>query len=300
MKVAFLGLGKMGTPMARHLLEAGHQLTVYNRTASRADALGGAANRAHSPADAVASGIDVVFTMLADDAAVEHVVFGPSGLLEALPEGAVHVCTSTISASLGRRLVDAHRRGAQHYVSAPVFGRPEAAEAARLFVVAAGPADQIARCRPLFDTFAQGVFIVGDSAPTANVVKLAGNFTIAAMLETLGEAFALVRRAGVTPRQFLEVVNGALFKSPLYQNYGTLIAEERFEPPGFRLKLGLKDVRLALQAGEALTVPLPLASLLRDRFLEAMAHGDADRDWAAVTQVSARTAGLATPVASGE
>ncbi len=291
MKIAFLGLGNMGLPMAGHLAGAGHQVTVYNRTPERADALGDV-RRAATPRGAVAEA-DVVVTMLADDTAVESVVFGSeTGFFGAMPRGAVHVSMSTISVALATRLARAHAAAGHRYLSAPVFGRPEAAQAARLWIVVAGPTDTVERCRPLFDAMGQGVSVVGDEAPRANVVKLAGNFTIAAMLETLGEAFAMVRRAGVAPAQFLEVVNSALFKSPLYQNYGTLIAEERFQPPGFRLKLGLKDIRLALQAAEALTVPLPLASLVRDHFLAAMAHGDGDQDWAVVTQVAARTAGM--------
>ncbi len=291
MKVAFLGLGNMGLPMAQHLVAAGQQVTVYNRTASRADAVHGAQHAA-TPTEA-AAGADVLITMLADDAAVEHVAFGAhAGFFKSLPPGALHVSMSTISVALARRLTQAHAEAGHGYVSAPVFGRPEAAQAAKLWVVAAGAHQDVARGKPLFDAIAQGTFEVSDDPPTANAVKLAGNFMIAAMLETLGEAFALVRRAGVSPQQFLEVVNGSLFKSPLYQNYGSLIAEERFEPPGFRLKLGLKDVRLTLQAGEAFAVPLPIASLLRDQFLSAVARGDAERDWAAVSQVTARNAGL--------
>ncbi len=292
MNIAFLGLGNMGLPMAGHLVAAGQQVTVYNRTPERADALGAQVRRVSTPREAVAEA-EVVITMLADDAAVEAVMFDEeTGCLRAMPRGATHVSMSTISVALAGRLADAHRTAGHHYLSAPVFGRPEAARARKLSIVAAGPSDVVARCRPLFDAMGQAVFVVGDDAPTANVVKLAGNFTIAAMLETLGEAFAVVTRAGVRPAQFLEVVNGALFKSPLYQNYGTLIAEQRFDPPGFRLKLGLKDVRLAMQAAEALTVPLPLASLVRDHFLAALAHGDGELDWAAVSQVSARSAGL--------
>jgi 3-hydroxyisobutyrate dehydrogenase-like beta-hydroxyacid dehydrogenase len=294
MNIAVLGLGNMGLPIARHLVAAGHRVGVYNRSPGRADVLGTQVHRATSPREAGAAA-DVVVTMLADDQAVEDVVFAThSGLLPGMTPGAIHVSMSTISIAMARRLVDAHRRAGHEYVSAPVFGRPEVAESAQLFVVAAGRQAVLAKCRPLFDAIAQGVVTVGDDPPTANVVKLAGNFAIAAMLETLGETFALVRRAGVPPQLFLEIVNGALFKSPLYQNYGTLVAEQRFEPPGFRLKLGFKDVRLALQAGESFTVPLPLASLLRDHFLEAIAHGDGDRDWAALAEVSARNAGLET------
>ncbi len=290
MKVAFLGLGNMGLPMARNLARAGHQVTVYNRTAKRAELLGSDVAHVTSPRDA-AAGAEVAVTMLADDDAVEHVVFGEKGLMAGLAKDAVHTSMSTISVALARRLADAHGAAGQRYVSAPVFGRPEAAEAAKLWVVAAGARDSIARCRPIFDAVGQGVFELGDDPVAANVAKLAGNFTLAAMIETLGEAYALVRGAGIEPKQFLEIVNGALFKSPVYQNYGTIIAERRFEPAGFRLKLGLKDVRLALAAAESEAVPLPLASLIRDHFLSAIAHGDAERDWAAVTTVSERAAG---------
>jgi 3-hydroxyisobutyrate dehydrogenase-like beta-hydroxyacid dehydrogenase len=288
--VAFLGLGNMGLPMAHNLLEAGHNLTVYNRTASRAEALGSGVPRANAPAEAV-RGVEVAVTMLADDAAVEEVVFGAGSVLSALPAHAVHVSMSTISVGLARKLAAAHAEAGQGYVSAPVFGRPEAAGAAKLWVVAAGARDAIARCRPLFDAMGQGTFEVAEDPAAANVVKLAGNFMLAAMIETLGEAYALVRRAGVEPKSFLEIVNGALFKSPVYQNYGGIIADQRFEPAGFRLKLGLKDVRLALAAGEDEQVPLPLASLVRDHFLSALAHGEAERDWAALAMVSERAAG---------
>ncbi|MGE5362343.1 MAG: NAD(P)-dependent oxidoreductase [Bacteroidales bacterium] len=289
MKVAFLGLGNMGLPMARNLAKAGHHVSVYNRTATRADLLGPEVARAGTPGEAVAA-VEVAITMLADDEAVESLVFGEDGVLAALPRGAVHASMSTISVALARRLAAAHTAAGQRYVSAPVFGRPEAAEAAKLWVVAAGPHDGVDRCGPIFDAVGQGVFTVGEDAASANVVKLAGNFTLAAIIETLGEAYALVRRAGVAPKQFLDIVNGALFKSPVYQNYGTLIADERFEPAGFRLKLGLKDTRLALAAAEAEQVPLPLASLIRDHFLSALAHGDAERDWAALAMVSERAA----------
>ncbi len=298
MRIAFLGLGNMGLPMARNLAAAGHDLTVYNRHQARADELaagvargGPPVRQAATPGEAVRDA-EIAITMLADDAAVEQVVFENRGILASLPRDAAHVSMSTISVGLADRLSGAHHQAGQAFVSAPVFGRPEAAADAKLWVVAAGPEAQVSRCRPAFDAVAQGLFVVGDTPSTANLVKLAGNFTLAGMIETLGEAFALVRRAGVTAQQFLEVVNTSLFKSPVYQNYGTIIANERFEPAGFRLKLGLKDARLALEAAGALAVPLPLASLVRDHFLAAIAHGDAEKDWSTVATVSARAAGL--------
>jgi 3-hydroxyisobutyrate dehydrogenase-like beta-hydroxyacid dehydrogenase len=200
---------------------------------------------------------------------------------------------STIGHGFSRRLVSEHGARGQRYVAAPVFGRPDAAQAAKLSIVAAGPADAIERCHPLFDAMGQGVEVVGEDPPVANVVKLAGNFVLASAIEALGEAFALVRKHGVEPKRFLDIANGRLIRSPVYENYGNLIASERYQPAGFKLRHGLKDVRLALAAGEEVTTPLPLASLLRDHYLAAMARGWSDLDWAALAKLSAVNAGLA-------
>ena len=177
-------------------------------------------------------------------------------------------------------------------MAAPVFGRPEAAEAKRLLVVAAGPAEAVERCRPLLEAIGRKLFVIGTDAPAAHALKLAGNFLIASMLETLSEAFALVRKSGVDPAQFLEIANGSLFQSPVYEHYGKLIVEERFEPAGFRMRLGLKDVGLILRAAEAAAVPLPMASLIRDQMLSAIARGQGDLDWASLARVAAENAGL--------
>jgi 3-hydroxyisobutyrate dehydrogenase-like beta-hydroxyacid dehydrogenase len=292
MRVGFIGLGSMGLPMAENLLRAGHELAVYNRTASRAEPLARLGARpAASPGDA-AAGVEVLVTMLAEDAAVEAVVLGEHGVLAALGPDAVHLGMSTVSPALSRRLAAAHAARGQRYVAAPVFGRPEAAQAAKLWVVAAGPAAAIERCRPVFHALSQGVELVGEDASSANVVKIAGNFLLAAAIEAMGEAFALVRKYGIAPARLLEIVNGRLVRSPVYESYGTLIAAERFEPAGFKLRHGLKDVRLALDAGGAVAAPLPLASLLRDHLLTAVAHGWAELDWAALARVSAAEAGL--------
>lgn len=298
MKVGFIGLGNMGMPMARNLIRAGHELIVYNRTRSRAEELqADGARVADSPAEA-ARDAEVLITMLADDHAVTEVIFGSDnsqngdGALGALGRGAAHVSMSTISVSLSRRLAEAHRAKGQKYLAAPVFGRPEAAAAAKLSIVAAGDTREIERCRPLFEAMGQNVFGVGEEPPAANVVKLGGNFMIASMIEALGEAFALARKSGVGAKQFLEIINGALFKSPIYENYGGIIAGERYEPAGFKLKLGLKDVRLVLEAAEMAAAPMPLASLVHDHFLSAVARGQGERDWAALARVSADHAGL--------
>src|SRR4051812_10623003 len=284
MKVGFIGLGSMGLPMAIHLLEAGQDLTVYNRTRSRADDLARRNVRiATSPREA-AQGADVLITMLSDDSAVEQVIFGEDGALPSLKPGTVHVSMSTIGHLLSRRLTDQHGAKGQRYVSAPVFGRPEAAQQAKLWIVAAGAADAIERCRPLFEAMGQGVEIVGEDPPMANVLKLAGNFLLAAAIEAMGEAFAVVRKYGIDPKRFLEIVNGRLIRSPIYENYGTLIANQRWEPAGFKLRHGLKDVRLALAAAEEKTTPMPVASLIRDQYLSAMSRGWGDIDWAALAR----------------
>jgi 3-hydroxyisobutyrate dehydrogenase-like beta-hydroxyacid dehydrogenase len=292
MEIGFIGLGSMGLPLARRLLEAGHRVAVYNRTPAAAERLAPlGAVVADSPA-AAARGAEALVTMVADDAALEAVLDGERGALAALPPGAVHVSMSTISPRLSRRLAGRHAAAGQVYVAAPVFGRPDAAAAGKLWIVAAGPAAAIERCGPLFEAMGQGVIPMGDDPARANVVKLAGNVLLAAAIEALGEAFALARKHGIAPEELLEVVNGRLFRSPVYENYGRLIAAERYEPAGFKLRHGLKDVRLALEAGEAVAAPLPLASLVRDRFLSAVARGWGDADWAALARVAAADAGL--------
>jgi 3-hydroxyisobutyrate dehydrogenase-like beta-hydroxyacid dehydrogenase len=296
MRVGFIGLGDMGLAMADNLRRAGHDLAVYNRTRRRAEALSGV-RVAATPREA-AAGAEVVISMLADDAAVEQVILGPEGVVHGLGAGAVHAGMSTISHGLTRRLATEHGAAGQQYVAAPVFGRPDAARAAKLWIVAAGPTEAIDRCRPLFDAMGQGTDVVGDDPVRAAVVKIAGNFLLAAAIEAIGEAYALVRKHGVEPARLLEIVNGRLLRSPVYENYGKIIAEERFEPPGFRLRYGLKDAKLALAAGEDAAVPLPIASLARDRYLAAMARGWGDLDWAALARVSAVAAGVEGPIAN--
>jgi 3-hydroxyisobutyrate dehydrogenase-like beta-hydroxyacid dehydrogenase len=292
MNIAFIGLGNMGSPMAANLIKAGHKLTVYNRTRSRAEALQSEGARvANTPGEA-ASGAEVAITMLADDHALESVVFGKGSLLDSLPPNAIHVSMSTISVALSRRLAAAHAERKQHYVSAPVFGRPEAAAAAKLFIVAAGPAAQIDRCRPLFDSMGQKTFIAGDDASGANLMKLAGNFLITAVIEGLAESFALVRKAGLDANLFHEILTSSLFNAPIYKTYGALINSQKFEPAGFKLPLGLKDNRLLLAAAEENSVPMPMASLIRDRFLAALGQGMGELDWSAISKLSAKDAGL--------
>lgn len=293
MNIAFIGLGNMGSAMATNLLKAGHTLSVYNRTRARADALKSLGARVASTPGEAAAGAEVAITMLADDHALESVVFEKGkGMLDTLPATAIHVSMSTISVAMSRRLVAAHAEHKQHYIAAPVFGRPEAAAAAKLFIVAAGPAPQIERCRALFDAMGQKTFIAGDDAPGANLIKLTGNFLITTVIESLAESFALVRKAGLDVNQFHEILTNSLFNAPIYKTYGGIIAAEKYEPAGFKLPLGLKDNRLLLAAAEEVAVPMPMASLVRDRFLAALAQGMGESDWSAIARISAKNAGL--------
>jgi 3-hydroxyisobutyrate dehydrogenase-like beta-hydroxyacid dehydrogenase len=285
--IGFIGLGNMGLPMATNLAKAGFQVLAYNRTPK--SSLPESLEAVDTPAAAAAPGI--VVTMLADDAALEAVCQGARGVLAGLPNGGFHVSMSTISPTTSSRLAEAHAERGQQYVAAPVFGRPERAAAAELWVLVAGPAEAVSRVTPLVEAMSQGQFPLGERPESANVVKLAGNFLITSVLEALGEAYALARKAGIAPSELLDVVNTALFKSPLYETYGRLVAEQRFSPPGFRLRLGLKDVRLLLDTAEAHETPMPLASLVRDQMLTGIARGMGDLDWAALTQVIADNAG---------
>jgi 3-hydroxyisobutyrate dehydrogenase-like beta-hydroxyacid dehydrogenase len=289
--IGFIGLGKMGRGMAQNLISAGHTVTVWNRTASRGDELQNlGAHLAASPAEAARTGI--VITMLADDAAVESAVFGENGILKALPVGGLHISSSTISVALSARLAAAHGAAHQSYVAAPVFGRPEAAAAKKLFVVAAGDAADLARSQPIFDAIGQRTFVAGTEPSAANTIKVLGNFLIATTIESFGEAFALARKSGIAPEKFLEILTGTVFTAPIHQGYGGIIAREAYEPAGFAAALGLKDARLVLQAADAVGVPLPIASVVHDRFLSAIGHGYGEKDWSVVAKLAAEDAGL--------
>ncbi len=292
MKIAFIGLGNMGSHMARHLLHAGHDLTVWNRTPSKADGLRTAGAKVGKSAGETAKDAEAVFTMLADDHAVESAVLHSGGVLDHLPSGAVHISMSTISVALSKKLAEEHSRRGHQYIAAPVFGRPEAAEAGKLFVVAAGDQAAVERCQPLLQALGQRVFVIGDQPEMATVVKLSGNFLIASVIESLGEAIALTRKYGIEPHAYVEFLTNSLFAAPLYKTYGGLIADEKYSPAGFKLRLGLKDVRLALAAAEAVDAPLPFGSVMRDHMLTAIGHGMEDLDWSSTAKLAAENAGL--------
>jgi 3-hydroxyisobutyrate dehydrogenase-like beta-hydroxyacid dehydrogenase len=282
MKVGFIGLGQMGSAMAARLLEAGHDVTVYNRTRARAKPLQEkGASVADTPAGAC-SGAEVVFTMLADDHAVEDVVFGEQGILGALPRGAVHVSSSTLSVDFTRRLAAAHAEAGERFLAAPVFGRPDVAAVGKLFVVAGGEQQTVAGVQPLLDVIGQRTFVMSSEPEAAALVKLSGNFLIASVIESVGEAMALVDRGGVDRRAYLELITSTLFNAPVYKGYGQLIADRKYEPAGFAAPLGQKDIRLVLAAAEELRVPMPVAGLLRDRLLRLLANGGENLDWSAL------------------
>jgi 3-hydroxyisobutyrate dehydrogenase-like beta-hydroxyacid dehydrogenase len=291
MKIGFIGLGQMGAGMAANLLKAGHEVAVYNRTAGKTEALVRLGAQAQRSLEAVCAA-EVVITMLADDAALEEVVFGNRGVLASLKQGAAHISSSTIGVAMSKRLAAAHSAAGQHYLAAPVFGRPDAAASGKLVVVVGGQPKVVETYMPLFGVMGQKTFVMSGKPEDANLVKLSGNFLIAAVIESLGEALALIGKGGLDRQQYLELLTTTLFDAPVYKVYGRLIVERRFEPAGFAAPLGQKDIRLTLAAAEELNVPLPLANLLRDRFLTLLAQGGKALDWSAIGQLAARDSGL--------
>ena len=289
MKIGFIGLGRMGSGMAMNLFKAGHDLTVYNRTPGKAQPLVARGARAVTQVADACRG-DVVITMLADDAAVEGITFGSTGIIASLRRGAIHVSMSTISVALSERLAREHAAAGLRFVAAPVFGRPEAAAAGKLFIVAGGDPAAIDACKPLFQAIGQNTFRIGNKPPLANLVKLSGNFLTATVIEALGEAMALVGKAGVDRQTYLDFLTSTLFTAPVYKTYGGLIAEEHFAPAQFAAPLGFKDIRFTIAAAENLRVPMPMASLLHDRFVRLLAQGGEDLDWSGIGQLATRDA----------
>jgi 3-hydroxyisobutyrate dehydrogenase-like beta-hydroxyacid dehydrogenase len=290
MRIGFIGLGKMGAAIAGNILRAGHELTVWNRSPEPAAELAHqGAVAAKAPEDALQG--DGLFSMLASDAAIRAV--GLDGaLLEHAAKGLVHANLATISVDFARALSAAHEKHGLGYVASPVFGRPDAAAAGKLIVVAAGTAKNIEKLQPVFDAIGRRTTVVGDTPEKANLFKIAGNFMIAAALETMGEAHALLRKGGVDPALFHDVLSNSLFAGPVYQGYGAAITARKYEPAGFELTLGLKDVNLAREAAQGLGMTMPLADLLRAHFDDAIAAGMGEKDWSAVAALIAKKSGL--------
>ena len=290
MKIGFIGLGRMGQGIARRLLDAGHDLVADDRTPEKASELCQAGARlAATPAE-LCQDREVVITMLADDAALESVVSG--GLLQSLPKGSIHMVMGTHGVDIVRELKQAHARAGQVLVAAPVLGRPDVAAAGQLGIVAAGPADAVNRCRPLFEVIGRRTFEAGTEPEGATAIKLANNFTLGCAIQAMSEAFSLVRKHGVAPQALYDVLTEGLFAAPAYKVYGKIIVDEAYDKPGFTTLLALKDADLALAAGGAARVPLPSVNALRDRLLGAIAHGDGEKDWAVIALEQARASGL--------
>jgi 3-hydroxyisobutyrate dehydrogenase-like beta-hydroxyacid dehydrogenase len=291
MDVGFIGLGNMGAAMARNLIKAGHRVTAYNRSRDKAEELAkDGALVADTPAEAARTGI--ALTMLANDDALCAVIDGPDGILAGLPSGGILVSMSTVSLAVTRRQADAAKKAGKQFVAAPVFGRPDAAEAAKLFIPVAGPAAAVARIEPLLAAMGQKTVSFGDDPVHAAAVKISGNFMLQSAIEALAEALALVRKHGVDPAQYLDFMTSSLFTAPLYKGYGGAIVTQRYEPAGFALPLALKDTKLALAAADEVGIPLPLADLIRDRFLIGLSRGWDRLDMAALGKVAAENAGL--------
>ena len=292
MKVGFIGLGKMGQGMSRRILGGGHDLLVYNRTREKASDLAVAgAIIAPSLAD-VCRGRDVVITMVSDDTAVKEVTLGAGGVRDSLAPGAVHLCMGTHSVAAIQALSAAHAQANQHIVCAPVLGRPDAAAAGQLGIVAAGPAEAVTQCGPLFQVIGRRTFEAGVKQEGAAAIKLSNNFVLGAAIEAMGEAFSLVRKYGVMPQVLFDVMTDALFASPAYKIYGKIIVDESYDKAGFMTLQGLKDLNLVLAAADQARVPMPSANNVRDRLLGAIAHGDGEKDWAVMAREQNRACGV--------
>ncbi|HLK71726.1 MAG TPA: NAD(P)-dependent oxidoreductase [Steroidobacteraceae bacterium] len=293
MKVGFIGLGLMGSAMATRLVQAGHEVMVYNRTAAKLAPLVALGAQPAQSITAVAQHGAVVLSMLADDAALAAVACQPDGLLASLPRGGIHVAMGTHGVAAVEALEQAHRAAGQELVCAPVLGRPEAVTAGRLGVLAAGEATAVARVRPLLESLGRRVFDLGAEPRAAAATKLANNILLACAIEAMGEAFSLVQKCGATPAAFYDVLTDGLFASPAYTIYARIITDQSWDKAGFTVALALKDVELALAAGGRAAVPLPSTDVCRQRLLGAIAHGDIRKDWAAMALEQARACGLA-------
>ncbi|XGV97237.1 MAG: NAD(P)-dependent oxidoreductase [Leptolyngbya sp. BL-A-14] len=290
--IGFIGLGSMGLPLATNLLESGYKLRVYNRTAAKAQPLvEKGAIAVDAPADVLEPG-GIVITLLSNDQALEAVVLGEQGLSQSFTADSIHLSMSTVAPATAEKLAAQHQQQGAHYLAAPVFGRPDAVVARKLWITLAGNDDAKARVRPLLEKVGQGLFDFGTDVGAANVVKLAGNFLIISAIEAMAEAFTLAEKNGVDRTQIANLFGQTLFACPIYQNYGRLIAQQQYEPAGFKLALGLKDVTLALQTAKASQMPMPLASLLHDRLLAAVAKGKGDIDWTGLALTASEEAGI--------
>jgi 3-hydroxyisobutyrate dehydrogenase-like beta-hydroxyacid dehydrogenase len=292
MKVGFIGLGRMGSAMARRLVDGGHDIGIYNRSAEKLKPLTEHGAKALASIKAAATYGEAVFTMLADDAAVMDVVGQPGGLLQSLPKGGIHICAGTHSVACIGKLKTLHAEAGQILVATPMLGRPEVVASGQAGMVLGGAKEILARCRPLFEAIARRTFEAGADPLASAAMKIAFNFVLGCAIEAMGEGFALARKYEVAPDVLFEMMTDGLFACPAYKIYGKIITEERYLPAGQRAILGLKDANLALAAGEAVGVPLPSGNVWRDRLVGAVAHGEGEHDWAVMAKDQARASGL--------
>jgi len=292
MKVAFIGIGRMGEAMARRLLDAGHELAVFNRSPEKTATLAAAGAKVMGSIGEAARFGEAVYTMLADDAAVDDVASRAGGLLQSLPKGGIHVCAGTHGIGVIRKLKAAHADNGQILVAAPMLGRPELVASGQAGIVISGPPEALTRCRRLFDAIGRRSFEAGADPEAATAIKIANNFVLGCAIEAMGEGFSLVRKYGVLPQIFYDVMTDGLFASSAYKVYGKIIVEESYDKVGQIAVLGLKDANLALAAGETAGVPLPSGNVWRDRLVDAVAHGDGGKDWTVMALEQARASGL--------
>ena len=293
MKVGFIGLGRMGQAMTRRILDAGHDLAVYNRSPDKTRAPAAAGAKVMGSIEQVARYGEAVFTMLADDAALDDVAEQKGGLLQSLPKGGIHICAGTHSVGIMQRLNAAHAAVGQVLLASPMLGRPEVVASGQAGIVIGGPKASLDRCRPLFEALSRRIFEAGADPSAAAAIKIANNFVLGCAIEAMGEGFSLVRKYDVAPQVFYDVMTDGLFASPAYKVYGKIIVDETYDRVGQMAVLGLKDANLALAAGEAVGVPLPSCNVWRDRLVGAIAHGDGNKDWAVMALEQARASGLA-------
>ena len=289
-KIAFLGLGNLGYPIAESLINSGFDVTVWNRTASKADPLVKlGAKTVENPIDAITPG-GLVFSVIADDAGLEELF--SMELIEKLGKGGVHISMSTIAPETSRQLSQVHDWYEASYVAAPIFARPEAVKSAMGNICISGKEAPKERIKPIIQTFVKGIYDFGEDPGAANVIKLAGNFMIAASLEMMGEAFTMAEKSGISRQSIYEMLTGTLFAAPVFQNYGKMVANQDYDNVAFRLPLGLKDINLTLKAASDVNVPMPIADIVRNRFISALAKDRENLDWAALAKGSADDAGL--------
>ena len=293
MKVGFIGLGGMGSAMAQRLLQAGHEVAVFNRTPAKAKPLADAGAKVVASIGEAAAFGEATFTMLTDDAAVAEVVRQEGGLLNSLPKGGIHICSGTHGVGVIRELTAAHKEKGQILVTAPILGRPEQVLAGVVGVVAGGPPEAIKRCAPLFAAIGRRTFEAGAEPAAATSLKLANNFVLGCAIEAMGEGFSLIRKYGVAPEVFYDVMTDGLFAAPAYKVYGKIIADESYDKVGQKAINGLKDAKLALAAGETTGVPLPSGQVWHDRLAAAVERGEGEKDWAVMALEQARASGLA-------